>query len=356
MSPEKVEKILAAAVRAPSGDNVQPWDVRVSKNFTQLDLYNLPEKDDSVYNYQQVASYIAHGAFLENLLIAARHLGCQADYQLFPDSQNEEHIAQIKLTDSPPEEQSYYPVIFKRRTNRFVHQKTKISTATLNTLKNSIKSIKGVKVYLVTDQEKIKKIADIFKLNDRIVFENKLLHDFLFDKIRWNKKQMEEIQDGMPVNALGLNPVEKMFFPLLRFWGYVKVANVFGLSKLIELKGWWRCRQASLSGVLVIKGIDNAAFVEGGRAVQRLWLETTRQGLAFQPIIGLPLLIRQFKEGCLQGISETHKSFIQQANEKSAKLFGLDEDEIMIMGFRAGAVKQTGFENRTLRKQIFNKV
>lgn len=62
MNSQIIKQILEAAVRAPSGDNVQPWEFEVSKNFTQINLYNLPEMDDSYYNYNQMASYIAHGA------------------------------------------------------------------------------------------------------------------------------------------------------------------------------------------------------------------------------------------------------------------------------------------------------
>jgi len=35
---------------------------------------------------------------------------------------------------------------------------------------------------------------------------------------------------------LGLSFIEKLSFPLQCFWGYVKVANVFGLSKIIAIK------------------------------------------------------------------------------------------------------------------------
>ncbi len=353
MNKECIQKILEAAVRAPSGDNVQPWDIRVSENFTQIDVFNLPEKDDSIYNYEQAASYIAHGAFLENLLIAARHLGCQAGYQLFPDQQNPNHVTQIKLTEADPKQDPYYLAIFQRYTNRFPYQKTEISAATLNALKDSIENINGAHVNLITEPEKIKKIADIFKLNDRIVFENQAIHDFLFDKIRWNKKQMEETQDGMPVDVLGLNPVEKVFFPLLRFWGYVKVANRLGLSKMIELKCWWNYRQASVLGMLSIKGHDKKAFIEGGRAVQRFWLEATRQGFSLQPVIGLTLLIHRLKNTDSTRLSAHHQLLVKQVNQQFLQYFDLNEKDSMLMGFRLGAGSQF-HSAKTLRKPVLN--
>ncbi len=352
MNKECIEKILEAAVRAPSGDNVQPWDIQVSENYTQIDVYNLPEKDDSLYNGQQIASYIAHGALLENILIAAKHLGCQAVYQLFPDQQNPNHVTQIKLTEATPKQDPYYSAIFQRYTNRFPFQKTEISIVTLNVLKDSIKNINGAHVSLVTEPEKINKIADIFKLNDRIVFENQAIHDFLFDKIRWNRKQMEETRDGMPVEALGLNPIEKVFFPVLRFWWYVKVANLMGLSKIIELKSRWLYSRASLLGMISMQGTDKADFIHAGRAIQRFWLEVTVQNLVLQPMIGLTLLIYRLKHKPLPQMSKKHLAYVQHAEKSLLNLFDLNDQDTLVMGFRVGAVKIRTRKGRTLRKSL----
>ncbi len=59
MDKEDIKKILEMAVYAPSGENCQPWrfEVRDSK----IDIFNLPERDQSLYNHGQMASYFAHG-------------------------------------------------------------------------------------------------------------------------------------------------------------------------------------------------------------------------------------------------------------------------------------------------------
>jgi len=97
MNKEIINKILEAAVRAPSGDNVQPWEFKVSEGYTRIDLYNLPEKDNSYYNYNQLASYIAHGAVIENIAIASGHLGYKAEINLFPDDGRLNLVASIEL-------------------------------------------------------------------------------------------------------------------------------------------------------------------------------------------------------------------------------------------------------------------
>jgi len=351
MNKALVEQILQAAVMAPSGDNVQPWDLQVSENFTVINLYNLPEKDHSIYNYQQAASYIAHGALIENILISAKHLGCHADYQLFPQADNDNHIATISLSPAEPQSDPYYEAIFKRRTNRFPYQKKAISDQSLQALKESVKNLDTCHISLVNQQDKIDQLAKELKVNDRIVFECKEIHQFLFDKIRWNQQQIEETQDGMPVDVLGLNRFEKLAFPLLRFWGYVKIANLLGLSRIIELKCWWNCKQASLLGMISVQGNDKRAFIEGGRAVQRLWLEATVQGLALQPIIGLTLLMHRLKQGQLTELSAKHQFSVKRTSEMLPKLFAVDDDTL-IMGFRLGYDVNEKQRVHTLRRAL----
>jgi len=350
MNTQIINKILEAAVRAPSGDNVQPWKFEVSKDFTRIYLYNLPEKDNSYYNYDQMASYIAHGAAIENMVIAAGHLGCQAQVSLFPDTNKQDLVATIELAQAEVQVEPLYQAIFERYTNRFQFTQTEVTEEMLSSLSSSVKNIDTLKISLVSQKDNIKQLSKELMVNDRLVFERKDIHHFLFDKIRWNKEQIEETKDGMPVETLGLNPMERLSFPLMRFWGFVKVNNYLGLSRVIALKCWWNCRNASILGMVSVKGNDKFSFVQGGRAVQRVWLEATLQGLAIQPIIGLTLLINRLKQQKLQDFSVQHTQMVSNAAESLPKLFSINESETLLMGFRAG--KGVPIKVKTERRDV----
>ena len=79
-----LREILEAAIRAPSGENCQPW--RFVLKGESVELWNRPERDQSLYNWGQRASYMAHGAALENLVLAAGARGFGADVAYFPES------------------------------------------------------------------------------------------------------------------------------------------------------------------------------------------------------------------------------------------------------------------------------
>ena len=337
MSQTLIDKILEAAVRAPSGDNVQPWRFEVSENPLRIKLFNKPEADDSYYNFQQAASYIANGTALENIVIASKELGFEPNVELIPDDAQPELVAQITLTPSQPEPQTLYNAIFTRNTNRFLYRSHPLTDQAQQQFQHEATQIPGCKLRLYAKREDIKALAWTVKINDRIIFEFKPIHRYLFSKIGWTEKEIKDTKDGMPVGTLGLSRFERLCFPLLQYWWLVKFANYVGLSHVIGLKGWFNYRSAAALGMITVQGNDKRALVEGGRAAQRVWLESARQGLAFQPIIGLSLLFYRLKAGSLQELSTKQQQDLADTQTALNAFFGLEAGETMIMGFRVGS-------------------
>ncbi|ANE56291.1 nitroreductase family protein [Methylomonas sp. DH-1] len=352
MEKTKIETILDAAIRAPSGDNSQPWRFDVTDDYSRIVLYNLPEKDDSYYNYQQVASYIAHGAVIENISVASRHLGLSINVSLFPNSSNFHQVAAIdfRSEESFPVLDPLYESIFKRSTNRFRYQSSKSTIYDLNLLVESVKEIPNVVSHFVTDPSIIDKLARAFMINDSLVFENKAIHSFLFRQIRWNREQSMNAGDGMTLDVLGLSWPEKLLFPILRFWRFVKLANYLGLSRVVGLKCWYNFRNVPVIGMLCVEKTDRVGFIQAGRAMQRVWLEATRQGLDFQPLVGLPLLFYRGKTADLSAFPEKRQKQLFQAEAKLRELLNVGSSEELVIGFRIGKTLRVG--GKTLRKPV----
>src|SRR5581483_12269320 len=106
---DRIEKIIAASIKAPSGENCQPWKILIKDR--EIELYNDPTKDMSLYNFEQKGSMAAHGAFVENLVIASKHEGLDPKLVLFPDSTNSELIAKINFAESQPQTEDLYEAI-----------------------------------------------------------------------------------------------------------------------------------------------------------------------------------------------------------------------------------------------------
>ncbi|MCF6355920.1 MAG: hypothetical protein L3J26_12610 [Candidatus Polarisedimenticolaceae bacterium] len=347
----KLEKIIAAAIRAPSGDNAQPWRLVASEAQGCIDVYNVPERDASYLNYQQSASFIAHGALIENILIAGKAVGCVIKLTTFPDANNPNHIARCEVSECAPESDPLYDPIFKRYTNRNRYRSFDLPEQQCQSLKEAAGCIKDASVSVITDSSSRKRLAWLLRTNDRMVFEHKDIHAFLFEQIRWNQKEVTESCDGMPLTSLGIDAVETRIFPIFRFWSVVNALNSVGLSRIIGLKGGLNCRSASALGIIKVDGRTPESFVAGGRALERVWLEATRQKLAFQPVVGLALLIQRLADGRLDGFSAKQKKAIEAAAQEINAIFGAG-DKTVIAYFRIG-ISTTDPEQLTKRQNRY---
>ena len=263
---EKILKVLEMAVRAPSGDNCQPWRFVVTP--PRVHLYNVPEKDNSLYNFEQKASLIAHGALLENLEIAASTFGLAVTVTLFPDARESDWVAEVLFEEkSDLASDPLFDSIAKRNTNRRLFDSRSLSAEVHQSLHQSDEKIDGTKVYLSRDDSEKQSLAALVSQNDRLVFENPYLHKFLFDHIRFSPQEVEESRDGMDLRSFELPFMDRLVFGVLKSWKAVRVVNSFGfLSKKVTKQAEKLCLSSSALGLVTVSGDSARDFVRGGQA------------------------------------------------------------------------------------------
>src|SRR3989338_5351391 len=113
---DDIQKIIADGVLAPSGENCQPWKFEVKNN--QICVFNVPEADTYLYNYNQKGSYVAHGALLENISISALKHRYRANITLFSDNNEPDLVAIVTLDNNESSDDALYPYLKQRCTNR----------------------------------------------------------------------------------------------------------------------------------------------------------------------------------------------------------------------------------------------
>ena len=205
-----LNSIIEYGVKAPSGDNCQPWRFRFDKD--RLLLINDEARDTSLYNVRNIASFVAHGALLENMQIAAVSFGYDMAVVPFPKGEKNSVIAAVEFKRSQAKADPLLPYIRKRCTNRWPYLRVELEENITSTLREEAMSFPGGEVFLAGGEREKKIIAGAASLNDRLLFENRRLHDFLFDHIRWTEKEAKETRDGLDIMTLGLNPVQRRLF------------------------------------------------------------------------------------------------------------------------------------------------
>ncbi|SPP99542.1 putative Flavin-dependent oxidoreductase [Candidatus Sulfobium mesophilum] len=323
---------MEAALLAPSGDNCQPWKVIMREQ--QLTLLNVPERDTSLYNFGQRTSLIAHGAFLENAMIASSALGYSANLEPFPDESNPNLVARVSFERSEKSDVSLYPYIPLRTTNRKPYNSKPLTVDQEAALEDTTSFFGFGGVKLLKGDGK-KDVARIIGLNDRLVFEISQLHSFLFNHIRWTEEEAQRTGNGLYVGTLEISPFQRPGLRLLGRWPIARALNSIGISRIIGEKAKRLALSASAIGIVTMPGDKKIDFLNGGRIVQRVWLESTKMGLSFQPMTGLVYLMQRVSAGDSEGLSESHIGMIRNAEQGLRTAYALNKETI-IMLFRVG--------------------
>src|ERR687893_1423221 len=76
----KLMRLLDAAIRAPSGDNCQPWSFHLDGE-TRISIHTVPERAKSFFDYENCATSLSVGAVIENMRVQAASEGGKLQVQ-----------------------------------------------------------------------------------------------------------------------------------------------------------------------------------------------------------------------------------------------------------------------------------
>jgi len=328
---DDIKKILDYAIWAPSGDNSQPWRFEVEGNT--IKVFNIPERDTSFYNYNQNASLVALGSLIENIKIISPYYGYTPSINLLPESTSSTLIATVVLKESQKFNDPLYPYIKTRASNRKPYETRALSTEEKQEiLRND--TITGVSIKLVDDRETLEKLADAASVNEKVVLENKKLHEFLFHSITWNEKEDKE-KRGFFIKTLELKGPQIIGFKLFKHWPILQLFNKLGASNLVSRDNAKLYKQSGTFVAIIANDTTPISFLKTGMAVQRFWLQAARLNLGAQPITGVLFLHHRITTKENSGLSNKHIALIEKACSVLESVFETKGKQIIMM-FRAG--------------------
>ena len=122
-------QVVAHAVLAPSGHNMQPWTIRLDETDDDaLYLYADPTRLTPAVDPLARQTLVTQGAFLAYLDVAAAHLGYRTSIELFPNGAYDEDlleqsmsavpVARVTLSEDPSASTDDYAALFMSDTNR----------------------------------------------------------------------------------------------------------------------------------------------------------------------------------------------------------------------------------------------
>ena len=331
-----IKNILDYAVDAPSGNNSQPWKFAIREN--KIYIYNISDSDITPYNFDQMGAFVAHGALIENILIAASRYGYLPKIEPFPDAGRPDIVAVVVLEKTLAKDEPLFDYIPKRGTNRRSYRKIPLTTAQRNEILETEKEIiGGGKIELIEERGKMAKLAFALGLHERLIFENKMIHDIVFSKVLWTAKEHSEKRKWLYIKTK-FSDMPCFLLPLMKpfgNWSFVRIINKIGFSKKIHQQSAAACVYSSALGAVLVDGDNKENFLLAGRLFQRIWLKAVKFGLSIQPVTGIPYLARRILIKGTDGFSTGQAELIMDANEIINNIFEA-RGTVVAMVFRIG--------------------
>ncbi len=283
--------ITAAALRAPSGGNAQPWHVEAGPDAITI---RLAPEHTSAMDVGFRGSAVALGAALFNAKVAAASQQVPGAVTLLEDVDGAPLHATMHLRGGDePELAGLYQPMLARETNRRVGPPGPIAADTVERL-HSLAAREGARLHLVTGRDDIDRAATILAAADRIRYLTPRLHAEMFSELRWPGDQCPDT--GIDVRSFELGSGDLAVLDILRrpdVMAYLARWNA-GTALGADTRG--RVLASSAVGVISVPGDTLTDYAHGGSAVEAIWIAAQQSGLAVQPISPVFLYARNIDE------------------------------------------------------------
>ncbi|MGH8979742.1 MAG: Rv1355c family protein [Acidimicrobiales bacterium] len=276
---DPVDAVLHAASRAPSGGNVQPWRLTLGGHELAIELDR--SRALGVMDVRARASYVSIGAALFNARVAAAAKCRLGRVQLQPDGPASDVVATLELADGADEElAALYEPMLQRCSNRNLGAPASLDLAVVGRLTRAA-AAEGAALHLTTDRERVAQCAQILGETERIRFLTPALLEQTVQEMRWPG---DDARTGIDVATLELSGAELATLALMRRNDVMALLERWdgggGLGDYLK-------RSVLSSSAIAVVTVDHsscAAYVAGGMALERVWIEAQHAGLAVQAI------------------------------------------------------------------------
>lgn len=260
--------MIAAAIKAPSGHNTQPWKFKIENNYIDV----LPDLSATlnVVDGDRRELYISLGTAVENLCIAATHEGYTAQPEILKDSSF--YYVHIPLSHSSDVRESpLYASIAKRQTNRSVYERRIITPDTIALLQRATPE-KGVHFYFYANgTETFNWLANEIYKGNGIQMSNPKFKEELLNWMRFNKGQAEKEGNGLYTSAMGAPSLPSAIAkPIVKSFLNPKAQNKSDKKKI---------ESSSHLMLITADNNDQESWIAIGRSLERLVLTTTKLGI-----------------------------------------------------------------------------
>jgi molybdopterin/thiamine biosynthesis adenylyltransferase len=316
--------IAAAAIRAPSGGNAQPW--RVETTPESLILRLAPEYSSAV-DIGFRGSAVAIGAALFNARVAAAAHSMLGVVTVDVDDSGSPLKATLQFGsgDDPSLAALYKPMLL-RETNRREGTSEALETTVVGKLVTAA-SENGARLRSLHCRHDIDRVATILGSADRIRYLTSKLHAEMISELRWPDEG--DPDTGIDIQSLELKPDELAVLNVIRRGEVMSEISQWGVGSALGEPAVKLVKASGALAVISVTGDSLTDYVRGGSAAEAVWVAAQDCGLAVHPMTPLFMYARNRIE-----VSELSAGFGEELDELRREfrdVLNLDPDEREIL-------------------------
>ncbi len=270
--------IAAAAGRAPSGGNMQPWKIVTEDGSVTVAL---DPKYTSAMDVAYRGSAVAIGAAAFNARVAAAAQGMTGPVSITEDGPTDPLRAVIRLAGGRDDAlAALYRLMLDRETNRHRGTPSPVTATTVTALQAAARG-EGGTLALLTAREEIESAAAILAAADRIRYLEPRLHAEMISELRWPG---DDAVDGLDIRSLELGPADVATLDILRRGDVMARLAQWDAGQALGRDVTERVQASSALGVVTVTGHTLTDYARGGAAVEAVWIAAQQHGLGVQPV------------------------------------------------------------------------
>ncbi|MCY1022296.1 hypothetical protein [Pyxidicoccus sp. MSG2] len=328
-----LERIVLAAIQAPSTENCQPWSF--SWDGTVLSVRHDAERSRHVLNRNEHATYVTLGCVLESIAIAATAEGLLAWPTLSLGDGPGTVWATLGFSASAREVHPLVPVLATRGTDRRLFQGGSSTHSVFDVLRGDAGDFPGCGLHVSARFSK--ELLDYLTEAESYVWRHE---DSLRDVMRWmrlSRDELERTRDGMPWNTFGFDIPDSRLLSLSR--SPLLGGELAGRALGVVAKRWltMQLRSSAALVCLTVRSTRREDLVASGGLGLRAWLRLNQAGFGVQPLTSPALLAYNAVTDSLPSTARPeYVALLRGGPELIARGFGAPLTELPVWMLRTG--------------------
>ena len=319
-SADLVGSVVAAAGRAPSGGNVQPWTIDATPDAVTIAVD--PARTSTI-DVRLRGSAVAVGAAVFNARVAAAAWGAVSQVDYVESVGARPLTALLRLSEGTDDDlAAQYDAMLRRETNRNPGTGAELPPGVSEKLVEAARR-EGARLEIRTSRADLDEIGDIFAAADRIRYLTATLHEEMVSELRWPGD--EDPDSGIDVQCLELGPGGELALEILRRPDVMAELAVWDGGTVLGENTAAGIAASSAIAVVCVQGHHLADFARGGSAVEATWIAAQELGLAIQPIS--PPFLYATSDEELQDISPKHAEELAELRSRFRLVAGTHRPE-----------------------------